>query len=213
MNSTRPTGNSKAVRKGREAREGKAASFSFLCALGVLCGPQLVRSRRSRSTGFTLIEVLVALVILATLAGVLVISLPSFDQRRAEREAERFAALLVLACEQAELGGRELGVHLAQTGYGFSLADREGWLPYGGGHRFQERELAGISLRLPDAHLPGQLDFERAPEAVCWPGGELSALELRFVHGERELARVRTGADAAPVFERSDGEGGWRPRS
>lgn len=164
-----------------------------------------------RRTGFTLIEVLVALVILATLAGVLVVSLPGFDQRRVEREAERLAALLELACEQAELAGRSLGIHIGAQAYGFSLADRERWLPYPASHRFHERTVDGATLVARDTELPPMPDYDAPPQAVCWPSGELSDLDLRFIHDERERVRVRTGADQRPRIEISDDGRSWRP--
>jgi general secretion pathway protein H len=165
-----------------------------------------------RPSGFTLIEVLVALVIMAVLAGVMVLSLSGLDPRRAEREAERLAALLTLACEQAELAGRELGVHLAASGYGFSLADGREWLGFAAGHRFRTRSLDAVTLQVPGLALPALPDFDEDPQAVCFPGGELSALDVRLRHGERVLARVRTGADGAPGIESSDDDGrSWRP--
>lgn len=166
---------------------------------------------RARRAGFTLIEVLVALVILATMAGVLVISLPGFDQRRAEREADRMAALLMLACEQAELSGRDIGLHLSATGYGFSLSDREAWLPYPEGHRFGLRFTEGVALALPDLVLPPVPDYEAPPQVICWPSGELSELDVRVVQGDHERARVRTGADAVAIVEVADEARSWRP--
>ena len=166
---------------------------------------------RARRAGFTLIEVLVALVIMATMAGVLVISLPGFDQRRAEREADRLAAFLSLICEQAELSGREIGLHLSTGGYGFSLSDRDVWLPFASGHRFEERKVEGVSLSVPDEELPPVPDFERPPQATCWPTGELSALDVRVVHGDRARARVRTASDTAARVEISDDGREWRP--
>lgn len=165
---------------------------------------------RTRGGGFTLIEVLVALVILATMAGVLVMSLGGFDQRRAEREADRLAAFLMLVCEQAELSGREVGIHLATGGYGFSLSDRDAWLPYPAGHRFEERRVNGVRLALADGELPPEVDFRLPPQATCWPSGELSALDVRLMHDDRERARVRTGADTAPVVEIPDDAQAWR---
>lgn len=166
--------------------------------------------------GFTLIEILVVVVIIAVMVSVAVVSLSGLDGRRLEREAERFSALLRLACEQSELSGRELGIHLAGTGYGFSLATAQGWAPFGDGHRFRSRQLDGVNLQLADAApLPERPDFQVPPQALCWPSAELSALDLRFVPaGAAQPAqarlRVRTGADAQPWLEWRDDAGHWR---
>lgn len=161
--------------------------------------------------GFTLIEVLVVVVILSVMVGVLVISLPQLDQRRAVREAERLAGLLVLVCEQAELSGRELGLHLVAGGYGFSLADHDGWLPFGSQHRFHPRRVEGVSLSLSGRELPALPIDEVEPQALCWPSGELSALDVRFRHAGQQQARVSTGADAVARVEVSDDGRDWRP--
>lgn len=169
---------------------------------------------RARRAGFTLIEVLVALVIIATLVGVIAVSLPGFDDRRAVREAERFEALLALVCEQAELSGREIGIHLARHGYGFSIGDRDRWLPYPVGHRFEAREVQGVALTTPTRPLPDIVEFEDAPQASCWPTGELSAMDLRFEHEGRERLRVRTLVDGTPLIESAAGDAAgrdWRP--
>lgn len=147
---------------------------------------------------------------MATMAGVLVISFPGLDQRRAEREAERLAGLLGLACEQAELSGRNIGLHLATGGYGFSVADAADWLWFEGDHRFRRRTVDGLELAIPGARLPVQAEPGQPPHAQCWPAGELSALEVRFVHAGQVRARVRTGADALPVVEFSDDGRDWR---
>lgn len=165
---------------------------------------------RARRAGFTLIEVLVALVILATIAGVLVVSLPASDERRLRREAERLSAMLALACEQAELSGREIGIHLAGSGYGFSLADREGWLPYAAGHRFAERAIEGAELHAGRQVLPAAVDFDSAPQAVCWPTGELSSMDLRLAHRGQERFRVRTMVDGTARVEVAQDAGHWR---
>lgn len=160
--------------------------------------------------GFTLIEVLVAVVIIAIMVAVAVVSIGGNDQRQVQREAERFAALLMLACEQSELSGRQIGVHIGQAGYGFSLATSDGWLPFGPDHRFHERELSATRLQPGAGDLPDAPAFEAEPQALCWPSGELSTLDLRFVRDEQARVRVRTAVDARPLVELSDDGRDWR---
>lgn len=155
-------------------------------------------------------------VILAVMVAVAVVSLSGLDGRRLEREAQRFSALLLLACEQSELSGREVGIHLAGSGYGFSLATAQGWAAFADG-RFRSRELEGVQLQLTDGSpLPELPDFQLPPQAVCWPSAELSAVDVRFarpgegIDGTHAL-RVRTGADARPWVEFLDAGGAWRP--
>lgn len=164
----------------------------------------------SPRAGFTLIEVLVVVVVLAVIVGAVLLSASGLDARRAEREGERLYLLLQLACDHAELSGREVGLHLAATGYGFSVAAQDRWLPFANGHRLHERIVEGSLLAVPSASLPDAPDYERAPQAMCWPSGELSALDIRVIHAERARARVRTGADARPVLEASDDGREWR---
>lgn len=160
--------------------------------------------------GFTLIEMLVVVAVLAVIVGAVVMSATGMDPRRAGREGERLHLLLQLACEQAELDGREVGLHIGATGYGFSLAARDRWAPFASGHRLQERHIHGSVLDVPSMALPATPDFERAPQATCWPTGELSPLEIRVVHAGLARARVRTGADARPLLETSEDGREWR---
>ncbi len=165
---------------------------------------------RIPNRGFTLIEVLVAVTIIAIIVAVAVVSIGGNDQRQIQREAERFAALVTLACEQAELSGRQIGVHLGQRAYGFSLATSDGWLPFGAGHRFHERELTATRLQPGAGSLPNKPEFEAEPQALCWPSGELSELDLRFARNDEARMRVRTAADARALIETSDDGRHWR---
>ncbi len=184
---------------------------------GHAAGGQAPGGKARRCGGFTLIEILVVVVIMAVMVAVAVVSLSGLDGRHLEREAERFSALLHLACEQSELSGRELGIHLATTGYGFTMASAQGWLPFPDDHRFRVRELDGVALQLADgALLPDRPDFQAPPQVLCWPSAELSALDLRFLAegataGTAARLRVRTGADALPWVELRDEANGWQP--
>ncbi|MBX3727046.1 MAG: prepilin-type N-terminal cleavage/methylation domain-containing protein [Xanthomonadales bacterium] len=160
--------------------------------------------------GFTLIEVLVVVAIVAVLATAVVISMPASDARRAAREADRFHALLALVCEQAELAGRSIGIHALADGYGFSIEIEEGWLPFPDSHRFRPRRLEGLALAVPGGALPALPPAEPVPMALCGADGALTPFELRFVHQGRVLQRVRAGADGRAVREEAAADGrGW----
>ncbi len=73
--------------------------------------------------GFTLLEILVVLVIVAVMAGMLVFSFTDSPQQRLRREAADFAAVLNAVTEEAVMRGLEMGVVLDDEGYRFVAFD------------------------------------------------------------------------------------------
>lgn len=84
-----------------------------------------------RTHGFTLIEVLVVLVIVAVMAGLLVFSVRDNPERELKREAQGLAALLNTAVDEAVMQSRDLGLVINDQGYVFVTFDPEEkrWLP------------------------------------------------------------------------------------
>lgn len=75
-----------------------------------------------RRRGFTLLEVLVALAVIAVVSAVLIPSLiRQSPERQIEAEAERLRRVMDLMCERAELDGRVLGLALSTTAYGVQV--------------------------------------------------------------------------------------------
>jgi general secretion pathway protein H len=80
--------------------------------------------------GFTLIEVLVVLVIMASMAGLLVIGFRDSPEQRLRREADNLAGLLNAAADEAVMRGMELGLAIDDEGYRFVYFDikKKQWL-------------------------------------------------------------------------------------
>ncbi len=80
--------------------------------------------RNRRSAGFTLVEILVVLAIIAIVLGGAVLSLGLVGNRDSPpEELERLGTLLIDARERAELENRAYGVRVTATGYGFLVHD------------------------------------------------------------------------------------------
>ncbi len=83
------------------------------------CGPR----------GFTLVELLVTLLVMALLTGLAALALPQSGQESMQREAERLTALLDAAREQAADRGEPLAWAPGPGGYTFLQPSSRGWIP------------------------------------------------------------------------------------
>lgn len=87
-------------------------------ATGLCTEPR--RNALARAAGFTLIEILVVIVILAIMAGMVLISMGTLrPDDPTGTEARRIRALLELLSEEALIQGRDYGVEFFADGYRF----------------------------------------------------------------------------------------------
>jgi general secretion pathway protein H len=144
------------------------------------CGP-LPDLRAAR--GFTLIEILVVVVILAVLAGAVSIGMAGAGgERTLAREAERAQALIAYACERAELVGRDIGLSFAKTGFRFSYYENEVWIPYRSDElrpRNWPESLSAALTRDNQAVVLAQ-EFPEKPQLLCYSSGELTPFKLEL---------------------------------
>lgn len=73
------------------------------------------------STGYTLLELLVVLVILGIVAGAVSMSVAPSEHRRMTHEVERLAALFRLAHEEARVSGQPIAWRADTDGYQFEV--------------------------------------------------------------------------------------------
>lgn len=148
-----------------------------------------MRAVTSTSGGFTLVEVLVVVAIIAVLsAGGAWLARPN-EAQLAEREAGRLAALLELALLEARASGRPIAWQPGPRGYAFSRRDEDGdWTPFPDDSVLRARTL-------PDAT---QLKAERA---TLLPYGLAGPLEARIAGGGREII-LRGGGIGRVALER-----------
>ena len=89
---------------------------------------------KGRSTGFTLLEMMLTVGLIALTATFVGLNIGQSDAKLAELEAKRFVALLNLAQDESILSGRpiKLSVDLATHSYQFALLEAPAILPVAG---------------------------------------------------------------------------------
>jgi len=79
-------------------------------------------------SGFTLIEIMVVLLIIAITIGMVGVNLQRGDNNRVQEEADRIVILLQAAREEAILQGQVFAVQFSQDGYRFLRLNNKGKL-------------------------------------------------------------------------------------
>jgi general secretion pathway protein H len=105
-----------------------------------------------RNKGFTLIEILVVLVIIAVVISITVLSASSTGRdSQLDEESRRIEGLVGLLHERALLEGRDFGLRIEPAAYEFVVYDprRDRWMMLDQEREFRHRELPkGITFQL-----------------------------------------------------------------
>ncbi|MEE8118759.1 MAG: type II secretion system minor pseudopilin GspH [Gammaproteobacteria bacterium] len=144
--------------------------------------------------GFTLLEILVVLAFVGILVSMAATGLRVFNFGRSpEQQANRVAALLQLASDEAILTGTEVGLRIDSNRLQFSrfqLETRE-WISLAKDSQFRDREIPdGIVMQLElDGVAVNEIAFAAnnesdkvspAPQIIFFSSGEVVPFTLRF---------------------------------
>ena len=156
----------------------------------------------ARAAGFTLIEVMVVMVIVALMATGISVSLAALQGRQAERAVDRLRLVLEATAERAAVRGQPIAVEFIADGYRFSAFDTDGsWRPLRDPPVFREEVL-------PDEVVRSRLvvegeDVSSRPRLVFASASPEFRLTLNTPAGAVELHGRATGA-----VERVNSDGG-----
>jgi general secretion pathway protein H len=142
------------------------------------------KARAASRAGFTLVELLMVVAIIGLAAGAVVLSVPDPRPSVAE-DAERFAARLSRAREEAILSNRPVAVDATAAGYDFMVFDGAAWSALDEGPFRPETWTAGTTV-VPSA-APVRIVFD--PTGVADP----AAMTLTRERHSRTIAVVGAG--------------------
>lgn len=164
--------------------------------------PRPHRSAAARQRGFSLIEILVVVVIIALMAALMTVAVGALGgDSEIGDEAERLTDVVAIALEQAELEGRDYGLRLEPGSYEVMIFDgRRGWTASPGDAWFERHAFpAGLSVAL---EVEGRRVLLRAadapetrlPQVVAFASGDVTPYRITLTRSSSGASAVLSGA-------------------
>lgn len=152
---------------------------------------------RKPNKGFTLIEIMVVVVIVAVLISAVTLSFPPVGDKLLKENADRFSALINLAQDEAILQSNELAVEITPTGYSFYQNENNSWQAFSD-KPFSKRQLPaeistkifldGISINLEDR------DKDK-PQVVILSSGEMTPFTYTLQFKDQSEIQLKVDAN------------------
>ncbi|WP_448553742.1 type II secretion system minor pseudopilin GspH [Thalassotalea montiporae] len=162
----------------------------------------LNRTPSSRSTGFTLIEMMMVIVVVGILASAIQFTFRgNQSDKQLAKESQRFAGMFELASEYGMLNNIELGLYIEEQSYQFLAFDGKQWVELSDTEALVPVELPenmGLSLTLDELPVEPSLltelqlvlaeqdDFKEGedlppqPQVLMLSGGDITPFSVSF---------------------------------
>ena len=132
-----------------------------------------------RSKGFTLVEILVVVVIMAIVISIAILAVGTTGRdSQLDEESRRIESLVGLLHERALLEGRDFGLRIEPAAYEFVVYDvrRDRWMTLDQEHEFRHRDLPkGVSFQLElDSHVVVIKPIDRSLSTNAPPAPQLA---------------------------------------
>lgn len=159
---------------------------------------------RKLNKGFTLIEIMVVVVIVAVLISAVALSFPPVGDKLLKEHADRFSALVSLAQDEAILQSNELALEITPNGYSFYQNQNNSWQNLSE-NPFSRRVLPseiktkifldGILIDLKDRE-------ESKPQVVILSSGEMTPFtySLQFKNQSEITLKVDANGEIEKTF-------------
>ncbi|WP_353572533.1 type II secretion system minor pseudopilin GspH [Candidatus Albibeggiatoa sp. nov. BB20] len=146
----------------------------------------------SKTTGFTLLELLIVILIIGVIISFATLSIGDKRQQVLRQEIKQLAALIQFTQQEAIFKNQDLAINFTENSYRFYLLSEDRQWQGLKKTPFRERKLAsGLVLELNIEDDPIQLaTTETTPQLLMLSSGEISPFSIYLWHETNESQRL-----------------------